>query len=279
MKRSKIILFVVLLALAVAGHGVATQRVQSIRRELPAEQLRAQALMVNPNLLKIISGEFKGLLADYLLLKASVFLGGAWETTAEDWEAIALLFKQSLVLDPLFFQTGYYIQGNLAWREGLHAKAVDLLELHADHRDWDWEPRFYVGFDYFYYLRDTEQAATHFNKAAAIPGAPPIVGTLGARLLHRSSQTEAAITMLKAMHQRTDNTQARQALSQRLQAYQGVYVIEHAISQYRAKFDHPPGSLDDLLTAGILEALPANPLGDTFHYEPDSGRVYIDSLH
>jgi tetratricopeptide (TPR) repeat protein len=279
MKRSRIILFVVLMAFAVAGHGVTTQRVQEIRRELPAEQLRAQALMVNPDLLKIISGEFKGLLADYLLLKASVFLGGAWETTAEDWEAIALMFKQSLVLDPFFFQTGYYIQGNLAWRQGMHAKAVDLLELHADHRDWDWEPRFYVGFDYFYYLRDAEQAATHFNIASAIPGAPPIVGTLGARLLHRSSQTEAAITMLKAMYQRTDNPQARQALSQRLQAYQGVHVIEHAISQYMAKFDHPPGSLDELLTVGILDALPVNPLGDTFHYEPDSGRVNIDSLN
>ena len=42
-----------------------------------SENRRAEALMVSPTLLKVVSGEFKGLWADYLLMKASVFLGGA----------------------------------------------------------------------------------------------------------------------------------------------------------------------------------------------------------
>jgi hypothetical protein len=279
MTKSRILVFSILLVLAVAGHGICTHHLLAMRNEIPQEELRAQALMVNPKLLQTVSGEFKGLLADYLLLKASVFLGGTWEMTAQDWDAIALMFKQSLTLDPLFFQTGYYIQGILSWRKTMHAQAVDLLLYHADHRDWDWEPRFYVGVDYFYYLHDPEKAALQLAKSATLDGAPPIVGTLGARLLHRSSQTIAAIAMLKAMHDMTDNELARKALSQRLEAYQGVRRIEIAITQYIGKFGHPPKDLGELTASGILPTLPTNPFGDTFFYEPDTGRVFFDTIH
>ena len=177
------------------------------------DTLRAEALMVSPTLLKTISGEFKGLWADYLLLKAAAFLGGYRESTTEDWETLYLLFKQSLTLDPWFFTTCYYVQGILAFRKNMGEKSIDLLKISAEHRDWDWQPNFYIGFDYFYFLKDNTKASEYLGEAAKMPGAPPIVATLGARLAQDMGKTEAAISILHFMYDRTDEKWLRQKLN------------------------------------------------------------------
>ena len=110
-------------AVLVIGFLFSSAKVHEYRSNLPMEQTRAEAFMVDPTLLKIVGGEFKGLMADYLVLKAAIFRGGAYETTLEDWEAMYVLFKQSIELDPYFFMTGYYVQGLMAWREGFYAKS------------------------------------------------------------------------------------------------------------------------------------------------------------
>ena len=106
MKANRIFKLVFLFFLF-TGFFVSHSYVSKGRIEQPAETKRAQALALDPTILRIVSGPFKGLMADYLNLKASVFMGGIWDATPEDWEAVYTLLKQSLYLDPLFFQPLY----------------------------------------------------------------------------------------------------------------------------------------------------------------------------
>ena len=165
-KALKIILWILLLVC----YGISFSKLHDLRGNLPPETKRAQALAIDPTLLKVISGPFQGLVADYLNLKDSIFMGGAFDVTEEDWEAVYTLLKQSLYLDPFFFQNGYYIQGLLSWRKGMHEKANDLLKYHAEHRYWDWEPMFYVGFNCFYYLKDNQSAAMYMKQTCGQSG-------------------------------------------------------------------------------------------------------------
>ncbi|MFH1293044.1 MAG: hypothetical protein ABIJ44_02820, partial [Pseudomonadota bacterium] len=107
MKKRALIITIILVLAITGGYIVSASKVKRYQGHIPSSQ-RASALMVSPALLEIGAGEFKGLLADYLLLKASVFLGGRYETTDSDREAVYTLFRQSLALDPYFFQTCYY---------------------------------------------------------------------------------------------------------------------------------------------------------------------------
>jgi tetratricopeptide (TPR) repeat protein len=267
-----------LLVIIVTGLFFSNAHVKRHRANIPAENQRAEVLMVSPALLKVISGEFKGLWADYLLLKASVFLGGYYEAVPEDWDAIYLMFKQSLTLDPYFFQTCYYTQGLFSWREGMHERAIELLKYPAKYRDWDWEPRFYIGFDYFYFLHDNLEGARYMGEAAKLPDAPPIVATLGARLAQREGRTEMAIALLHLMYDRAKDEELKKILEGRIKAHIGILSLERAIAAYKGKYGKKPGSLQALLDNGIVNRLPENPFGDNYLYDVETGRVFFDEI-
>jgi len=278
MSGKKVIVSFVLLLFIGSGLVVSNSHVKLYRENIPAENQRAETLMVSPTLLKVISGEFKGLWADYLLLKASIFLGGYYESTPEDWDAIYLMFKQSLTLDPYFFQTCYYTQGLLSWREGMHEKAIELLKYSAKYRDWDWEPKFYVGFDYFYFLHDNTEAATWMGKAAELPNAPPIVATLGARLAQREGKTETAIAILHLMYDRAKDEKHKKLLENRINAHIGILTLERAITAYKARHGERPESLQALIDNQVISRMPENPFGDTYLYDSETGRVFFDEI-
>lgn len=257
----------------IAGFLFSSAKVHRYRDNLPFEHVRAEALMVDPTFLKVVSGEFKGLMADYLNLKAAIFKGGAQEVKEEDWQALYTLFKQSMELDPLFFHTGYYTQGILAWRKGFHEKAIEILTLQADHRHWDWEPKFYLGFDYFYYLKDNETGAHYMREASKLENVPPIVPRLAARLMQRSGKTLTAIAFLKSMLERAEDEDIKENLAQRLKAHLGVYQLEQARDRYQQMTGRLPSALDELVDRGFLEQMPENTMADTFSYDSRTGEI------
>jgi hypothetical protein len=245
---------------------VSASRVKHYQTHIPSSQ-RASAFMVSPALLEIAAGEFKGLLADYLLLKASAFLGGRYQTTDSDREAVYTLFRQSLALDPYFFQTCYYIQGYLPWEGKMPKKAIELLEICKKHRYWDWNPCFFIGFDYFYFLHDHLAASKYLMEGSKRPDAPLLLGMLAARLAQKGGQTEAAIVFLKSMYDTTDNQDTKKQIKQRIDALTGVLILEKGIAQFKGRFGRPPKKLEELVTAEILEKLPHNPYQTPYTYE------------
>ncbi len=259
--------------LLIAGFMYSSVQVHNYRDNLTMEHARAEALMVDPTLLKVISGEFKGLMADYLNLKAAIYKGGAERVTDEDWEALYILFKQAMELDPYFFNTGYYTQGILAWREGLHEKAIEILSIQAEHRYWDWEPRFYLGFNYFYYLKDNEKGAYYLQEASKLPNAPPITITLAARLVQRSGQTLTAIAFVKTMLERADDDEIKKMLSNRLMVLLGLYRLELARDAYFKHFGRFPENLQVLFDNGWVSQFPEDLTMDKFVYDSDRGEI------
>ncbi len=274
--KTKCLISIAALLLLIGAYGISFCRMGQLRSAQPPETRRAQALSLDPTLLRVISGPFKGLMADYLNIKASVFMGGAWQVTPDDWEAVYTLLKQSLYLDPLFFQNGYYIQGLLTWRKGMHERAVELLQYHAEKRYWDWEPMFYVGFNHFFFLKDNEKAAHFMRLSAERPGAPPIAANLAVRLAHRSGQTLTAIALLKTMVEQTDDENAKEQYAKRLEAHLAVHQLEQAVVRFEQLHGRRPDNLQELDDSGLILTLPQNPFKNPFIYEPETGRVFFD---
>ena len=233
-----------------------------------AEQgMHATALQLPPVLMKIFAGEFKGLVADYLLLEAAAFLGGDTKATEEDWEAIGLLFKQTMALDPHFKQSYYMLQSVLPWQAGKCDLAIELLEKSKKHRPWDWLPGFFIGFDYFYFLNDNLKASEYLMEASEIEGSPIILATMGARLAQKAGSTRNAIVFLKAMHKKTDDEEIREILKERINVLEGVFILERGVARFRSRFGHSPNTLDELLSKGILKKIPHNPYTGYYTYE------------
>ena len=251
-----------------------TSIVKGFREKLPPDLVSRHAYHIDNKLIKVVSGEFKGLLADYLLLKAAVIDGGEPEKlTFQDWQAIYILYRQSMELDPYFYTTAYYIQGNLVWQEGMVENAMALLKISESHRVWDWNPKWFLAFDYANFLNDKKQAAKYLYKAAKMPDALPIFAIIAARFEQGRGDTLASIAMLKAMYDQTDNESFRRVLEKRIEAHTGVYQLEQAIHRYELKFGKVPEGLEDLVADGILQVMPKNPFCDKYAYDPRTGKV------
>jgi hypothetical protein len=274
LRRKEIAVFIILLVVVASFYALSAVKVQALRDQLDPTQV-VSALQVRPEVLEILSGEFSGLLADYLLLKASVYLGGRDETPDANKEAVATLFRQAATLDPYFFQTCYFVQGFVPWWKGKFVSdALATLEIIKEHRDWHWEPGFYIGFDYFFFLRDNLTASRHLMDASKLQNAPPLLWTLGARLSQRGGDTLASIAFLKTIYAGTENKAQKEEMQRRIEALNGVLILEKAIAQFRSMFfDRPPDTLKQLMEAGILKELPVNPARNDGKYLYENGKI------
>ena len=221
-----------------------------------------------PKAVAMLSGEFKSLMADYLLLEIGAFVGSNKEISSDQWEKVCLGFLQALHLDPYFEQTYIMLQANLSWDAGKPEKAIELLDISGKHRAWDWRPGYYMGFDYYYFLKDYEKASEMFLNTSKIPGAPVLMTLLGARFSQKSQQEATAIHLLDTMLDDPNlDENSQKEIKNRIAALQGVLTLKNAIDVYQKKHQSFPDSLDTLVEDNIIESLPANPYGGGFTYK------------
>lgn len=253
-----------------ALHGLGTHKVQEIRTSI-RYQNQLSAPLLPDTVMKIIAGEFKGAVADYLLLELSAFIDAGEERSDEDWKRVCFHFSQCMALDPYFEQTYRMAQAFLPWK-GKVEEANALLERAQKHRPWDWYPTFYIGFNYFNFLKDYNKASEYIIAASKMDGAPAVLATLGARLAQKSGQTRAALAFLKGMEQDPDYDEtAKQLIALRIRVLEGALRLEKAIAVYRQRYGHDIHTLQDLVTSGILEALPNHEEEGAYYYL--NGRV------
>jgi len=278
MKTRAIVLLLLSLAVLVVLYSTSRKAVSASRLDLSVDY-RLHAGSLPPDLIKLLAGEFKGLLADYLLLEIGSLTGGNRGIDPEEWEKIALTLAQSLELDPYFEQTYVYVQGLLPWSAEMPEKAIELLSISRDHRPWDWRPGYYVGFDYYYFLKDYSRASEAFLDTSRIKDAPVLLAVLGSRFALRIGRTKAAIVLLQSMLEDPELHEAyRKEISDRITALTGVLLLGNAIAKYKERYDAYPPSLETLIEDGLVHQLPENPYYDSYFYDEKDGGVFFDKV-
>jgi tetratricopeptide (TPR) repeat protein len=241
---------------------------------------RLNVVPVPPGILKLAAGEFKGMAANLLLLQAAAFIGSNPEPTQEDYKKLALTLEQSLTLDPHFQQTYLYVQAFLPWQARMPEKAIELLDVAAKHRPWDWRPGYYIGFDSYFFLKDFDRASRSFLEAAKVPQAPVLLPLLGARFSVKKGRTESALRLLESMVK--DPTVAEndnREITQRIEALKGVLLLQSALASHQEREGKLPESLTELVEKGIIEKMPPNPYGTEYVLDKETGEVHFDTLH
>jgi hypothetical protein len=268
MRKNFFYILSILFLLTVIPHLWAKIQVSRYRMELMKKgDIHATAPQLPPEVINIFAGEFKGIFADYLLLEVAAFVGANTDSTPEDWEAVSLLFKQTMTLDPHFKQSYRLLQSVLAWRAKKYDLTIELLERARINRPWDWEPGFLIGFNYFYFLKDNQKASEKLMEASKVPNASPMLATLASRLAQKAGQTYNAIVFLKAMNEKTEDEWTKELLETRIKALAGVLILENGIEHFTSRFGRPPESLEELVAKGVLQELPRNPYKKPYLYK------------
>lgn len=217
MKKTTIILLGACLSVFFVANVFCHRHINNRRKDLLINYTPPNISLSN-DFVKIVAGEFKGLMADYLLLEIGSFIGSGQIIYTDDWKKVCRSFEQVLALDPYFQQTYLYVQGNLPGDAKMPKKAIEFLDISRKHRPWDWRPGHYMGFNYYFYLNDYANASEIFLETAKIKDAPVLMALLGGRFALKSQRTEAALILLNSMlEDETLDDKSRKEIEQRIQ--------------------------------------------------------------
>jgi len=270
---------IALLGAAIALSIVATSKNYDFRTKYASEKISRFGQLPAP-VLKTLSLEFDGVVADFLFLKTMTVIGQKIgqdvNPSQQEWTMVHTLLDNITELDPRFWDPYLFGQMMLAWQAGMIDKADNLLIKAAKHRPHDFRPYYFLGFNHFYFKKEFALASEYLQKASVKPDSPSYLKGLAARLSLYGNRTEVGIAFLRQMLAGTHDPNLRHYLEKRLTALERIDALEKKVQLYKDRFGNLPKSLDDLVAKGLLERIPEDPYGGDFVLL-DNGRVFTTS--
>ena len=276
------IALVVLLA-AVVG----LQRLQAEQRPLglPAGVSANLLYVRSPEFLMRAALSFDALAADIYWIRTVQHYGQTKLSKDPDkqYDVLYPLLDFTTSLDP-YFDVAYKF-GSVFLAESYPSgasrpdQAIALLQKGLRARPDKWELAQELGFVYYWWLGDYESAATWFNRAGDMPNAPNWLRPLAAVTLAQGGNRASSRTLWTEIARDTEadwlRDQATFRLTQ-LDAMDGIDLIERVVQQYRARTGTLPTSWAEMIRAGFLRGVPADPSGKPFRLDASSGKVTLD---
>jgi tetratricopeptide (TPR) repeat protein len=121
------------------------------------------------------------------------------------------------------------------------------------------------------------QAADYFDLAAKAPGAPASIFRLKAGMTERAGHLREAIARWRDVLDDPRNDAGARAIASRqirtLTVRADIHDLDEAIARYRERIGRLPQALAELAEAGIVRAVPQDPDGKPYDYDPVAGTV------
>ncbi len=246
---------------------------EEVRVSLPA------GYVIPSKFSRVLAVGNKGVLSDFLFLKLATFIGTRSNEKKilddDDWAYVESSLDVITELDPHFVDPYFLAEGLLAWDAQRPDSANKVLLRGTEYRKNDWRLHFFIGFNYFYFLQNYENASNFIMNASRLPGSPGYLATLAARLSYYGGKSKTALLFLQEMLAETDDVLLRMRLQKRLLALERAVVIEDAVNIFKRKYGRDPVK-GELVSSRILEEMPSDPYGGQWIISKD-GRVFSTS--
>lgn len=148
-------------------------------------------------------------------------------------------------------------------------RALALFERGLERNPDSWELAYWAGWE-CYGVRDYACARSYWASAAAMPKAPPQLIRLAARMLEREGDLGAALAEYRAILETTQDESTRRIVAQwyeRTRVRLDLRRSAEAVEAWRSRHGRCPPSLEALVGAGLIEAVPTNASGAPFHLD------------
>ena len=271
------ILVGVLLAVAVAG--AVSARVRLVAIDLAGRGSKALLYLPNGKYLKAISLGHASIVADFVYLWAIQYYSD-YERT-DRYRYVEHVFGDVIAeLDPGYIDP-YWLGALILSTEAQDVEAgLRLLDRGFANNPSAWILPFLAGWECDR-VGQFDRAATYFDRAAKAPGAPPDLFRLKAGMTARTGNLRDAIARWQDVFDDPRNDDGARAIATRqirtLTVRADVHDLDAAIAAYRERHGRLPKSLDELVRAGIVGALPRDPDGAAYSYDPSTGTVSSDA--
>ncbi len=173
-------------------------------------------------------------------------------------------------LNPAHEDNYYIAAAILPWNGEVDAAQNVLLRAIAA-RPFDWQPIFYYAFNLYHFKRDPVAAAQWLLKAsprAANQNDRFAIESLAARWFEKGYEPRLAIGVIEGMANQSRDSGFKRYLKTRVARLRSLETLRKAAVQFQSNTGRPLRELQELVSAGLIQALPVDPFG--FGYAVDN---------
>ena len=215
------------------------------------------------------------LLADILWIKSLIYFGGHYMTDQRyDW--LYHILEIATTLDPCFedpYEFGgivlSHVIADVEKSTALLKKGIKNVP--KDHPRY-WYLYFFTAFNYMYFQHDYATAARYLEQAARFPASPAYLPLLVARLYADADNPDVAVSFLEEMLQSTKSLELQEKLTRRIKEVvveRDLRILEKARDHFLYQHNQYPQDINELVTAGLLSSIPAEPFGGVYYLDHD----------
>jgi hypothetical protein len=260
------------LAAALAG-AVAFQREIAV----PPRAERGDAFVPRPEVARLSALGFDTALADYYWLQAVQIVGGS-RRPEEHGTVLGRYVDVVTTLDPW---VGHPYRFAAVWLTGSEADvrhANMLLRRSSDYHPQEWRNRFYLGFNHFYYLAEWEEASHWLEEASWLPGAPPYLGRLAARLRAQEGGLDVAEAMIRELLDASEDPRRRENYEEMLaeiETERRARLLDVARVHFEERQGRDLSRVEELAQGSepVLRRIPPEPHGAEWVLDKETGQI------
>ncbi len=154
-------------------------------------------------------------------------------------------------------------------------QAIILAQRGFAGNDYNWELPYYLGTTYHLYKDDSVNAAKYLALAADTAGAPENIKYIAANYGTSTDKIDQTILLWQGIYETTKELQAQDKAGKYLEHLLIVKLLNNSSQEYFAKINKYPKEPSDLVSAGILNSIPPDPLGFSFNFD-ENGRIILE---
>lgn len=169
-------------------------------------------------------------------------------------------------LNPSHEDNFYVAAAILPWYGELEA-AQYVLRRASESRPYDWQPALYYAFNIYHFERDPARAAQWLQKAAPqIPSEDNryMLEGVAVSWFEKGYQPATAVKVIESMAETARSGGFKKFLLLRAERLRTLLTLQEAGESYRTRYGKPIRSLQDLVDARLIGAVPADPFGFGF---------------
>jgi hypothetical protein len=242
-----------------------------------ARHAEGRLVVPRPEYAKATALGFHAVVSDYYWLQAIQVIGRR-NVTVPDAPLLARVLDVVTTVNPWVDHPYRFAAVWLVDSPESVRKANELLRRGIAHHPGDWRNWFYLGFNHFWYLDEPGEAAAALEQAMDLPGAPPYLRRLAARLNGDEGGLGVAESFLHGLILEAKNEQEREQYERALDEIateRVARVLDEARERHRERAGRDIEAVEDLVrgAAPALRALPPEPHGGRWVIDPHSGEI------
>ena len=273
----------VLCCLLFPGFAGVWQLQEKIDTQLDGMHQEADDLVLRSGkLLKVMSLEYAPLMADMYWTRVVQYYGDKAVRHDPDLELLWPLLDVTTTLDPhllVAYRFGSMFLSESAPRgAGRPDLGIQLIQRGIQANPDYWRLYEDLGFIYYFELHDYNKAGAAFLEGSKNPQALPWMKVLAAKVSEQGDNPETSEFLWNEIYTSTKDPQMKENAATHLQLLKAdadCKAIDALSDDFEKKNSRRPSSIRELVTAGLLRGVPADPMGNAYVLD-STGKAQLD---